>query len=136
MADITIKRIDDMEAVVAGSFKRARAELGVESFGLQVIDMPPNVDQYPEHDHTHDGQEEVYIPLRGSGELEVEGERHPLEVDTMVRVGPAAKRKIYTHDEPLRLLCLGGVPGKAYEAPEVSKLGAEDPMPQVQQPQS
>src|SRR5918998_1712792 len=125
VADLTIKRIDDMEAVVGGSFKRARAELGVESFGMQVIDMPPNIDAYPEHDHTHDGQEEVYIPLRGS--TEIDGERHPLEVDTMVRVGPGEKRKIYTGDEPLRVLCLGGVAGKPYEAPDVSKLGAEDP---------
>ena len=137
MADFTIKRIDEMEAVVAGSFKRARAELGIESFGMQVIDMPPNIDAYPEHDHTHDGQEEVYIPLRGSAEIEIDGDRHPLEVDTMVRVGPGAKRKIYTGDESLRVLCLGGVAGKPYEAPDVSQLGAEDPgVPQAQQPQT
>jgi mannose-6-phosphate isomerase-like protein (cupin superfamily) len=130
--DFTIKRIDEMEAVFAGAYKRARAELGVEAFGMQVIDMPPNVDQYPEHDHVEDGQEEVYLPLRGSGEIDIEGERHPLEVDTMVRVGPGAKRKIYTGDEPLRVLCLGGVAGKAYEAPEVSKLGSPDPLAQQQ----
>jgi mannose-6-phosphate isomerase-like protein (cupin superfamily) len=133
VADFTIKRIDDMEAVVAGSFKRARAELGVESFGMQVIDMPPNIDQYPEHDHSENGQEEVYIPMQGSGEIEIDGERHPLEVGGMVRVGPGAKRKIVTGEEPLRLLALGGVPGKPYEAPDASKLGAPDPMPQPQQ---
>jgi mannose-6-phosphate isomerase-like protein (cupin superfamily) len=133
MPDFTIKRIDDMEAVFAGAFKRARAELGVEAFGMQVIDMPPNVDQYPEHSHSEDGQEEVYVPMRGSAEIEIEGERHPLEVDTMVRVGPGVKRKIYTGDEPLRVLCLGGVAGKPYEAPEVSKLGAPDPLAQRQQ---
>jgi mannose-6-phosphate isomerase-like protein (cupin superfamily) len=133
VADFTIKRIDDMEAVFAGAFKRARAELGIEAFGMQVIDMPPNVDQYPEHDHGEDGQEEVYLPLRGAGEIEIEGERHPLEVDTMVRVGPGVTRKIYTGEEPLRVLCLGGVAGKAYEAPEVSKLGAPDPLAQQQQ---
>jgi hypothetical protein len=33
MADYTIKRIDEMEAIYAGHFMRARAELGVESFG-------------------------------------------------------------------------------------------------------
>ena len=52
MADYTVKTIDEMEAVFGGAFKRARAELGVTSFGMQVLDMPPNVDgQYPEHDH-------------------------------------------------------------------------------------
>ncbi len=61
MAGHTLKRIDDMEAAYRGGFKRARAELGVESFGVQVIDMPPSFEHYPEHDHAEDGQEEVYL---------------------------------------------------------------------------
>ena len=48
----TVKTIDEMEAVFGGGFKRARAELGVESFGMQIIDMPPNFENYPEHDHS------------------------------------------------------------------------------------
>ncbi len=128
MADFTVKQIDDMEAVVAGAFKRARAELGVTSFGVQVIDMPPNTDGYPEHSHAEDGQEEVYLPLRGSGEIEIEGERHPIDTGTMVRVAPGAKRKVWTADEPLRLLAVGGVPGKAYRPPRFSELGGPDPL--------
>ena len=130
MADYATKRIDDMEAVVAGAFKRARAELGVESFGMQVIDMPPNADAYPEHDHNHDGQEEVYVALRGRGEIDIEGERVTLDPDTLVRVGSDTKRKVYTGDEPLRMLIIGGVPGKPYVAPDVSKLGSPDPSAQ------
>jgi len=127
MSDYTVKRIDDMEAVVFGSFKRARAELGVEAWGMQVLDIPPKATQYPEHDHAESGQEEVFIALRGSGEIEIEGERAPLDSDTMVRVGPGVKRKIWPSDEGLRVLALGGVPGKAYQPPEVSQLGAPDP---------
>lgn len=130
MSDYAVKRIDDMEAVFRGGFKRARAELGVESFGLQVLDFPPNATKYPEHDHAHDGQEEVFIALSGSGEIEIDGERHRIDPDTMVRVGPGAKRKIWSGDEPLRLIALGGVPGQAYQPPEVSKLGAPDPLAQ------
>jgi mannose-6-phosphate isomerase-like protein (cupin superfamily) len=130
MADYALKRIDDMEAVFGGYFKRARAELGVSSFGFQVIDFPPNADRYPEHDHSGDGQEEVYVALSGSGEIEIEGERHGIDAETMVKVGPGVKRKIWTGDEPLRLLAIGGVPGKLYEPPEVSKLGAPDPLEQ------
>jgi hypothetical protein len=37
MADYVIKKIDEMEAIYAGSYKRARAELDVEAFGFQVI---------------------------------------------------------------------------------------------------
>ena len=128
MTSYTVKRIDDMEAVYAGAFKRARAELGVEAFGVQVIDIPPGIDAYPEHDHSEDGQEEVYLALRGDGEIEIEGERHRLKPDTMLRVGPGVTRKVFPGDEGLRVLIVGGRPGAPYEPPEVSKLGAPDPM--------
>jgi quercetin dioxygenase-like cupin family protein len=131
MADYTTKRIDEMEAIFLGSFKRACAELGASSFGMQVIDFPPNADRYPEHDHAASGQEEVYVPIRGRGELSVDGETVPLEEGMMVRVGPAARRKITTQDESMRLLALGGVPGKPYEPSENSKLGNPDPMAQA-----
>ena len=88
MDPYTVKRIDEMEASFLGSFKRARAELGVTSFGVQVIDFPPNNDLYPEHDHSEDGQEEVYLALSGEGEIVIEGETHALTPDVMVRVGP------------------------------------------------
>jgi mannose-6-phosphate isomerase-like protein (cupin superfamily) len=132
MPDYTVKRIDEMEAIYGGAFKRARAELGVESFGMQIMDLPPNLDQYPEHDHSEDEQEEVYMPLRGSGEIEIEGERIPIDPDTMVRVAPGVKRKIWPGDEGLRLLALGGCAGKAYEAPDITKLGEPDPLAQQQ----
>lgn len=128
MADFILKPIDEMEAVYAGAFKRARAELGVSSFGIQVIDMPPRIDAYPEHSHAEDGQEEVYLALRGSGEIEIEGERHRLVPDVMIRVGPGTRRKVLTGEEPLRLLIVGGVPGEVYQPPAVSELGAPDPL--------
>src|SRR2546423_5247358 len=106
-----------MESVFRGAFKRARAELGVRAFGMQVLDLPPNLEQFPEHDHAGDGQEEVYLVLRGRCEMDIEGERFPLDPDTIVRVGSGTKRKLYTGDEPARVLAIGGVPGQAYEAP-------------------
>jgi redox-sensitive bicupin YhaK (pirin superfamily) len=131
MAEFAVKRIDGMEAIYAGSFKRARAELGIESFGIQVIDMPANADQYPEHDHAQDGQEEVYLPLSGGGEIEIEGERFALDPETMVRVSSGTKRKLWPGDDGLRVLIVGGTPGQIYEAPDFSKLGEPDPLAQA-----
>ncbi|MGH2936697.1 MAG: hypothetical protein ACRDPE_01090 [Solirubrobacterales bacterium] len=125
--DYAVKKIDDMDAALFGSFKRARAELGVESFGMQVIDLPPSFDGYPSHDHTHDDQEEVYVALRGGGELEVEGEKMPLDEDHMVRVGPLAKRKVVSGPEGIRMLIVGGIPGAAYSAPATTEIGGPDP---------
>jgi mannose-6-phosphate isomerase-like protein (cupin superfamily) len=124
MSDYTAKRIGDMEAAFGGGLVKARAELGVTSFGLQVVRLPPNYTDYPEHDHEHDGQEEVYIPIAGSGQIEIEGERLELTPDLLVRVGPGVKRKIYPGPDGLQLIALGGVPGKAYEVSEFTELTA------------
>jgi mannose-6-phosphate isomerase-like protein (cupin superfamily) len=124
MADYTAKRIDEMDSAYRGAYKRVRAELGVESFGVSILDLPPNLEQFPEHDEKNTGQEEVYVTLRGTGWVEVDGERVDLDPETIVRVGPEARRKIYTGPEGMRILALGGVPGAVYEAPETSKLGA------------
>jgi mannose-6-phosphate isomerase-like protein (cupin superfamily) len=128
MAGHTVKKIDDMEAIYQGAFKRVRAELEVESFGIQIIDLPPNFEGYPEHDHSEDGQEEVYIALRGGGEIEIAGERHPLDPDHVARVASGVKRKVWPGGDGVRVLIVGGVPGGSYEAPEISKLGVPDPM--------
>jgi mannose-6-phosphate isomerase-like protein (cupin superfamily) len=132
MADYTVKRIDEMEGAYGGAMKRARAELGVSSFGLAIIDMPPNFELYPTHDHAGDGQEEVFLALRGGGEIEIAGERHPLDVDHVVRVAAGTDRKVLPGPDGIRLLVIGAKPGAVYEAPARSQLGAPDPVPLAQ----
>ncbi len=128
MSTHTVKKIDEMEAVYLGAFKRARAELGVESFGMAIIDLPPNFENYPEHDHAQDGQEEVFVALRGGGEIEIAGERFPLDPDHIARVASGTMRKVWPGPDGIRLLAVGGVPGGEYVAPDNSKLGEPDPM--------
>ncbi len=128
MAEYAVKKIDEMEGVYGGAFKRARAELGAVSFGLGVIDMPANYDGYPEHDHSEDGQEEVYMVLRGGGEIEIEGERFPLDPEHMARVAPGTRRKVWPGPEGIRMVIVGGVAEGSYEAPSISELGEPDPM--------
>jgi mannose-6-phosphate isomerase-like protein (cupin superfamily) len=128
MSSYEVKKIDEMEAIYGGAFKRVRAELGVESFGMQIIDMPANFENYPEHDHTHDSQEEVFLVMRGGGEIEIDGERFPLDPDHVTRVSPDTKRKLWPGPDGIRVVIIGGVPGQAYEAPEITKLGVADPM--------
>jgi hypothetical protein len=114
MADYTVKRIDAMEGSFGGGMKKVRAELGVSSFGVQVLDFPPNFTDYPEHDHAEEGQEELYATMSGSGEIEVDGERIAISPQVIIRVGPACRRKLYSGPDGLRVLAMGAVPGKAY----------------------
>jgi len=124
MSGYSVKRIDEMETAYGGSMRLARAALGVASFGVQIEEFPPNFDQYPEHNHSEDGQEEVYMVLRGSAEIEIDGGRIPLDPETMVRVSPGVKRRIFAGPQGARILALGGVPGAAYEPPDFTKIQA------------
>ncbi|MFI4993148.1 MAG: hypothetical protein ACHQCH_05975 [Solirubrobacterales bacterium] len=124
MADYTAKRIDEMEAGFGGGFVKARAELGVSAFGLQVVQLPPDYTDYPEHDHAETGQEEVFMALSGSGWIEIEGERVDLDSDTLVRVGPQTRRKVYAGPQGLRMIAIGGAPGEAYKIVPLTELGA------------
>jgi hypothetical protein len=130
MADVTVKRVEDFEAIFGGGFRRVRAGLGVTSFGLAVIDLPADFTVYPDHDQAHDHQEEVYTLLSGRATLRVGGEggeEHALEPGVWIRVGPAETRKIITADEPARVLAIGGSPGRAYEPPEFTDEGGAPP---------
>ena len=130
MADVTHMGIDDLHAVqgfLEGfTFRRAGIELGVEPFGMSIIDMPPGTTAYPAHDHSSKGpgnppahqlgQEEVYIALRGWADVDVDGCRYRLDPDHVIRVGPTARRKILPGPDGIRLLAIGGFPGRAYDS--------------------
>jgi mannose-6-phosphate isomerase-like protein (cupin superfamily) len=133
MADLKHVQIDEIDAIEGFdrlSMRRAAAALGVSSFGISIEEFGPDADEYPEHDHDADGmggkmfgerteqlgQEEVYVALRGSGTLVVDGEEYPIDSDHIVRVGPGVVRKILAGPDGLRLLALGGKLGEAYDA--------------------
>ncbi len=128
MADVTVKRLEEFDTIFGGGFRRVRAGLGVSSFGVAVMDLPPGFDRYPEHDHTGDGQEEVYTVLAGRATLTVGGTDHELEPGVFARVGPEETRKITTEDEGARVLAIGGSPGRVYAAPEYTEEGQPDPI--------
>jgi uncharacterized cupin superfamily protein len=127
MSDVVVKRVEEFDSPNGGGFCRARAGLGVTSFGMQVENFPPHFEHFPEHDHLADGQEEVYTALSGSATLHADGSEHRLEPGVFARVGPGVSRKITTGDEPVRLLAIGATPGRPYVAPAFTEPGAALP---------
>lgn len=123
MSDILIQRIDDLtphsgeHAIEGIQFRPAREMMGVSAWGMNVMDLAPGCTGYPTHDHAADGQEEIYVVLDGEGVLKVGDEEHVVAAGSMVRVPPEVTRSWLTRDKPMRLLALGGTPGKAYEPP-------------------
>ena len=127
MPDVTVKRIDDMEAIWGGSFVRARASLGASAFGMNIWNFPPGWDQYWEHNHVDapadDHEEEVYTALSGKATLHVGGEEHTIEPGVFARVGATEKRRITTAAEGVQLLCVGATPGQVYTPLAIVELG-------------
>jgi uncharacterized cupin superfamily protein len=129
-SDLTVKRIDEMESIWGGSFVRARASLGASSFGMNVLNLPPNYNQYFVHNHVDppvsDDLEEVYTALNGKATLHVGGEEHVLEPGVFARVGAAETRNVTTGAESAQLLIIGGTPGKAYQPLPIVELGGPE----------
>jgi uncharacterized cupin superfamily protein len=87
-------------------FQRLRAQLGVESFGMNLMVLAPRARG---RIHAHEHQEEVYLVLEGELMLFVDGVAHVLGPDRVVRVGPGVRRQL-VNAGPARLvlLALGG----------------------------
>ena len=132
MADVTFKRIEEMETLYQGVARRARAELGVTGWGMHVYELPPNWDGHPYHAHGEGteeaGQEEVYIPLSGSATLIADDESFELRPGTMARVAPAQRLRIVPGADGIRYVAIGGLVG-AHEASPWTELGGPWPTP-------
>ncbi len=92
-------------------FQRLRAELGVTSFGLNLMRLAPG---QRGRIHAHERQEEVYLVLEGRLTVLVgtggpEPEEHELGPDDALRVAPAVLRQLVNRTgERVLLLALGG----------------------------
>jgi uncharacterized cupin superfamily protein len=88
-------------------FQRLRADLGVTSFGINLIVLEPG---QRGRVHAHREQEEVYLVLAGELTLLLEdGAAHVLRRGDLARVGPQERRQLVNRgDARLELLALGG----------------------------
>jgi len=87
-------------------FQPLRRELGVESFGMNLITLTP---RQRGRIHAHEQQEEVYLVLEGELTLGVEGAEHTVARGGLVRVGPSVRRQLINRGTTtLVLVALGG----------------------------
>ncbi len=101
----TIVEIDKVEKKL-GIWRQLSVELGVGAFGISQIELPPGASG-PEHDHADDGQEEVYVPIRGRGSIRVDGEDVELHPGVVVFVTPESTRQLSGGDEGLAFVAVG-----------------------------
>jgi quercetin dioxygenase-like cupin family protein len=108
----TIKNVDEFEEMEGSgnaTWRLARKTLGAESLGFNIVDIAPG-GQIPEHDHTGDNQEEVYIILEGKATIVAGGEEHEAPAGTYCRYAPEVKRTIRNDSQANVRALLIGVP--------------------------
>ena len=110
MAEVVVKRLGEIETAMGGGFGLAGKTLGVSAFGLNVLRLPPNFEDYPEHDEAGSGQEEVYVVVRGSARLVSDGGEHVLTPLAFAHVPPGVRRKWIAGDEGRRSSRSAGCP--------------------------
>lgn len=97
MAGFTIVHMDDFERPFP-KWALARKSLGLQSFGMNVVELPPG-ETIPEHDETGGDQEEVFIVLSGDPTVVIDGNEHPAPAGTFVRLDPEPKRTVVNRSD-------------------------------------
>ena len=73
MAGFTIVHMDDFERPFP-KWALARKSLGLQCFGMNVVELPPG-ETIPEHTEVESDQEEVFIVLSGDATMVIDGSR-------------------------------------------------------------
>ena len=93
-----------------GAFRFVRRELGVEAFGINWVELPPDTEGR-EHDEISSGQEEVNVVVRGSGSYRIDGTEVPVREGDFLRFDPETTRCPVAGPNGMTLLTVGAPRG-------------------------
>jgi mannose-6-phosphate isomerase-like protein (cupin superfamily) len=89
-----------------GRRKLVARELGAKAIRLNRFDSDPGQEGFA-HDERESGQEEIYIPVEGSGLIRIGTEGVPLEPGRFVLVTPDETRQVVAGPEGLSYVVVG-----------------------------
>jgi tetratricopeptide (TPR) repeat protein len=108
-----ITELDDGRAPM----RAVRHHFGIASFGINAwVGPEAGARIINEHDESEpDGQEELYLVLRGRASFEIDNEKVDAPAGTFVCVQPGVTRTAVGEEPGTMIIVMGGVPGKPYE---------------------
>jgi tetratricopeptide (TPR) repeat protein len=119
MSRYAVAHLDEIDEMDDGRcpWRPVRHHFGVTSFGINAWTGREAGDRIiNEHDEAEpDGNEELYLVLRGRAVFELDGDRVIAPAGTFVFAEPDVKRTAFAEEAGTTILALGGTPGKAYE---------------------
>lgn len=119
MRGYEVAQLDEIDEIDDGRepLRPIRHHFGIASFGINSWTGREAGDRIiNEHDEADDGNEELYVVIRGRATFELDDERLNAPTGTLVYVRPGVKRTAFAEEPGTTILAAGGVPGKAYEA--------------------
>ena len=118
MTSYAVARLEEIEELTDGRepYRPVRHHFGITSFGINAWTAPEAGDRIiNEHDESEpDGDEELYLVVRGRATFELDGDRVDAPAGTFVFAPPGVKRTAFAEEPGTTLVALGGTPGKAY----------------------
>jgi mannose-6-phosphate isomerase-like protein (cupin superfamily) len=110
----SVVNIDKIEGTgPGGAVHFVRRELGVEAFGINWFELPPDTDGF-EHDEQESGQEEVVVVIAGSGHWRIGDDDLPVTLGSFIRIDPSETRYPHAGPDGLTFIAVGARPG-SYE---------------------
>ena len=97
-----------------GAVRFVRRRLRATAFGINWFELRPG-QVGREHDESDTGQEEVYVIVKGSGTMTIDGEEVPLRPGTFVRIDPGSTRVPRAGDDGLTFVAVGAPEDRSYE---------------------
>ena len=111
----SVVHIDEIEGSgPGGAVKFVRRNLGVEAFGINWFELPPNAEGV-KHSESDSEQEEVNVIVRGSGVYRIEDEEVPFTAGSIFRFDPETTRQPVAGPDGFAMVAVGARRG-SYEA--------------------
>jgi uncharacterized cupin superfamily protein len=95
-----------------GNWQLVRRSLGLASFGINVVEIPPG-EQIPEHDELDRDQEEIFYTLAGDAMLVIDGADHAAPAGTFARLDPQHKRTVRNDSQGVAEVLIVSAPGSS-----------------------
>lgn len=87
--------------------------MGCKGVGFSLVRYKPG--QGAGYVHRHRVQEEIFMTVKGTGTIILDGRRHPMSEGTIIRVAPSVYRAIGNDSrKDVVFLVMGGVPPKKF----------------------
>jgi mannose-6-phosphate isomerase-like protein (cupin superfamily) len=97
----------------------AGRHLGARAFGLNAKTAEAGRELVARHAESEFApQDELYVVVRGRARFVCDGQAVEVAPGDLLLVGPDVVREAVALETPTQVVVIGGVPGKAYEAPE------------------